>query len=514
MEVQVVSALGLAWAEAEHEVRYKFYAHDPRTEEEERLLARLLDTLSGSVSSGEQSGLDDALANLAQVKYDRLNWRTSTVDLLKLLGLDSGAGARERLAERLHVHVGPTGSPEQHTALYKAVMKELAVGEEKWINKVESHRRNDRCLNCGSEMHWEYRCSGSCGKCMTTASIYDILVLLILTKLGLYPRHTASKCRFLVRCIECEFSLCRCSVSLTYLLRGRKHGHIAEDCPDRSRMRSMANLASMNRDKGPWAEAEEVGMVNIHSEDEDGQTPLLCTTENGYEAMISPKRANASVSNTTSTRHSAISWTDQGSSTNPTSVSQSASGPEQDVGGGRSSMTFYRYSVEAEDKSEELESITSNNDDIQSQADSTVAGLAGYRKVAVNYFVKTFTKDVELFALYQAATCSIRKDKFVRNHRRLLKQLFLDVKSDEMTPSQKLALRFLKSRSRRIHISSEIYRAFVVSDTSIRDKIDLMINDEKDKLSLLNRYLEGLDAAEKPDGSVTVAGNGKVRTLC
>jgi ppGpp synthetase/RelA/SpoT-type nucleotidyltranferase len=49
VEIQVVSALGHAWAEAEHQVKYKSSAYGPPTEEEERLL----DTLSGLVSSGE-----------------------------------------------------------------------------------------------------------------------------------------------------------------------------------------------------------------------------------------------------------------------------------------------------------------------------------------------------------------------------------------------------------------------------------------------------------------------------
>ncbi|KAH7086963.1 hypothetical protein FB567DRAFT_602523 [Paraphoma chrysanthemicola] len=49
VEIQVVSALGHVWAEVEHDVRYKTDAYGPPTEEEERLL----DTLSGLLSSGE-----------------------------------------------------------------------------------------------------------------------------------------------------------------------------------------------------------------------------------------------------------------------------------------------------------------------------------------------------------------------------------------------------------------------------------------------------------------------------
>jgi 3-oxoacyl-ACP reductase-like protein len=54
------------------------------------------------------------------------NWRTSIVDLLKLLDLDSSLQARKELAEELNVHGGDHGSAEQNIALQKAVMKKLA----------------------------------------------------------------------------------------------------------------------------------------------------------------------------------------------------------------------------------------------------------------------------------------------------------------------------------------------------------------------------------------------------
>lgn len=54
------------------------------------------------------------------------NWRTSIVDLLKLLDLDSSLSARKELAEELDVHAGDHGSAEQNIALHKAVMRKLA----------------------------------------------------------------------------------------------------------------------------------------------------------------------------------------------------------------------------------------------------------------------------------------------------------------------------------------------------------------------------------------------------
>lgn len=54
------------------------------------------------------------------------NWRTSIVDLLKLLDLESSLEARKELAAELGVNAGAHGSAEQNIALSKAVWRKLA----------------------------------------------------------------------------------------------------------------------------------------------------------------------------------------------------------------------------------------------------------------------------------------------------------------------------------------------------------------------------------------------------
>jgi 3-oxoacyl-ACP reductase-like protein len=70
--------------------------------------------------------VEAVLTNLAQSQGGGGNWRTSIVDLLKLLDLDSSLGARKELAQELNVHVGADGSAEENIALHKAVMRKLA----------------------------------------------------------------------------------------------------------------------------------------------------------------------------------------------------------------------------------------------------------------------------------------------------------------------------------------------------------------------------------------------------
>ena len=66
------------------------------------------------------------LDNLAQAHNGGGNYKTSIVDLLKLLDLDSSLEARKELANELNVHAGDDGSAEQNIALHKAVMQKLA----------------------------------------------------------------------------------------------------------------------------------------------------------------------------------------------------------------------------------------------------------------------------------------------------------------------------------------------------------------------------------------------------
>lgn len=70
--------------------------------------------------------VEAVLTSMAEIEGGGGHWRTSIVDLLKLLKLDSSLEARKGLADELGVHVGEPGSAEQNIALHKAVMKKLA----------------------------------------------------------------------------------------------------------------------------------------------------------------------------------------------------------------------------------------------------------------------------------------------------------------------------------------------------------------------------------------------------
>ena len=66
------------------------------------------------------------LDDLAATHTEKLDWRHSIVDLLKLLVLDSGLESRRELARELGYDGDMLDSAEMNTWLYKQVMQKLA----------------------------------------------------------------------------------------------------------------------------------------------------------------------------------------------------------------------------------------------------------------------------------------------------------------------------------------------------------------------------------------------------
>ena len=67
------------------------------------------------------------LEGLAASHAEKLNWKVSIVDLLKLLGLDSSLAARKELAAELGCPAQAMGdSAQMNTWLHKTVLQKLA----------------------------------------------------------------------------------------------------------------------------------------------------------------------------------------------------------------------------------------------------------------------------------------------------------------------------------------------------------------------------------------------------
>ena len=70
--------------------------------------------------------VEAVLTAMATNNPQKLNWRTSIVDLMKLVGMESSLAERKELATELGYSGAKDGSAEMNIWLHKAVMKKLA----------------------------------------------------------------------------------------------------------------------------------------------------------------------------------------------------------------------------------------------------------------------------------------------------------------------------------------------------------------------------------------------------
>jgi hypothetical protein len=75
---------------------------------------------------GEPVDVAAVLTKLAAANKEKLDWRVSIVDLMKLLNLDSSLAARKALADELHYSGDKNDSASMNIWLHKQVMQKLA----------------------------------------------------------------------------------------------------------------------------------------------------------------------------------------------------------------------------------------------------------------------------------------------------------------------------------------------------------------------------------------------------
>ncbi|HUQ10753.1 MAG TPA: DUF3597 domain-containing protein [Steroidobacteraceae bacterium] len=73
----------------------------------------------------QQVDVDQVLSGLAAKNSQKLNWQTSIVDLMKLLGIDSSLENRKELARELGFTGDTSDSASMNVWLHKRVMQEL-----------------------------------------------------------------------------------------------------------------------------------------------------------------------------------------------------------------------------------------------------------------------------------------------------------------------------------------------------------------------------------------------------
>jgi Domain of unknown function (DUF3597) len=100
-------------------------------------------THSAAEAAAPQVDVAAVLDKLAKEAGQKLNWRSSIVDLMKLLKLDSGLAARKTLAKELN-YVGDTkDSATLNVWLHKQVMAKLAQGGGKLPDDLKPDPKPD-----------------------------------------------------------------------------------------------------------------------------------------------------------------------------------------------------------------------------------------------------------------------------------------------------------------------------------------------------------------------------------
>ncbi len=85
-------------------------------------------TIGGTASSAGQVDVGQTLDSIAQQGgHSDLNYKSSLVDLMKVLGMDSSLENRKELATELGYTGAKDGSAEMNIWLHKEVMRQLAA---------------------------------------------------------------------------------------------------------------------------------------------------------------------------------------------------------------------------------------------------------------------------------------------------------------------------------------------------------------------------------------------------
>jgi hypothetical protein len=100
----------------------------PQTQVQAQQQTQVTTAATGPAATlSQQVDVEEILTNMQKQAGQQLNWRTSIVDLLKLLGLDSSLQARKELAAELHYTGDTNDSATMNVWLHKQVMNKLAA---------------------------------------------------------------------------------------------------------------------------------------------------------------------------------------------------------------------------------------------------------------------------------------------------------------------------------------------------------------------------------------------------
>jgi Domain of unknown function (DUF3597) len=102
------------------------FGHSAKAQEESKKNPAAAPTTASRPTPAMEVDVAAVLDKLGSQRKQKLNWRKSIVDLMKLLDLDSSFAARKRLAKELNYTGNMNHSASMNMWLHKQVMTKLA----------------------------------------------------------------------------------------------------------------------------------------------------------------------------------------------------------------------------------------------------------------------------------------------------------------------------------------------------------------------------------------------------
>jgi hypothetical protein len=134
---------------------------------------------------------------------------------------------------------------------------------------------------------------------------------------------------------------------------------------------------------------------------------------------------------------------------------------------------------------------------------SSVSSLGLNPGDAVKRVSAAFIQNGEMFPLYRDAEDLLDQDRFMRNHDRLLRRYFVDLKCAAENSLQLGAVRYLRGTDQRNDLTNEILKHVRASSShDDRKRMNFLSKERVDQHPTLNRFLES-EPSHLDDGDET-----------
>lgn len=119
--------------------------------------------------------------------------------------------------------------------------------------------------------------------------------------------------------------------------------------------------------------------------------------------------------------------------------------------------------------------------------------MANDRQTALIYTVIMLAGNPELLELYQTVINSMAKPTYVEHHSRLLKQFYLNLRSEIRTPAQRSASNLLRPHKNRTYISSSIHTVHMHSNSDVLERVQMMFRRMPEDRPLVGDFLDSTE---------------------